>query len=116
MTLAEVRDILEAEVLTGEENLDDIEVPRGCGCDLMSDVLAFAERRTLLLTGLTNAQVIRTAEMNDLAAIVFVRGKRPPCEVIEMAKERGIPLLRTKYPLFESCGMLYKAGLRGHLK
>ncbi|HHY99009.1 MAG TPA: hypothetical protein GX509_09755 [Firmicutes bacterium] len=114
MTLLEVKNILNAEVLTCEGDLASIDVPRGCGCDLLSDVLAFAERKTMLLTGLTNPQVIRTAEMNDLVAVVFVRGKRPPDEVIEMAKERGIPLLRTNYPLFESCGLLFKAGLHGH--
>ncbi|NPV53335.1 MAG: hypothetical protein HPY71_07410 [Firmicutes bacterium] len=114
MKLREVREILEAEVLVGEDKLDE-EIPRACGCDLMSDVLAFTMERSLLLTGLTNAQVIRTAEMNDLSAVVFVRGKRPCGEIIEMARERGIPLFWTRYPLYEACGRLYQAGLKGHV-
>lgn len=112
--ISEVREILNAEVLSGEDKLDT-EAVRGCGCDLMSDVLAFTSPGTLLLTGLTNPQVVRTAEMGDLAGIVFVRGKRPSEQVVEMARERNIPVLLTRYPLFESCGLLFAAGLKGHL-
>lgn len=113
MNLREIQQLLAAEILWGEEILDGVEPRYACGSDLMSDVLAFTKERTLLLTGLTNAQVIRTAEMIDLSGIIFVRGKRPPQEVIEMAKERNLPLLMTKLPLYETCGILYSAGLEG---
>ena len=84
-----------------------------CGADLMSDVLAFTHAGTLLLTGLTNPQVVRTAEMAGIRAIIFVRGKRPPRETIALAEEKGIPLLATRYTLYEACGRLYNAGLPG---
>ncbi|UCC90588.1 MAG: hypothetical protein JSW24_05580, partial [Dehalococcoidia bacterium] len=79
----------------------------------MSDVLAFTKPESLLLTGLTNAQVIRTAEMAEIAAVCFVRGKKPDEETIRLAKSKSIPLLVTQLPLFESCGRLYKKGLIG---
>lgn len=112
MEIGEVARLIEADVLIGEESLDR-EVHFACGCDLMSDVLAFVEDGTLLLTGLTNHQVIRTAEMIDVFAIVFVRGKVPTQEIIDMAKERNIILMSTDYTLFEACGILYQAGLKG---
>ena len=86
--LSEVRRILQAEVLSGEELLDAVEALSACGADLMSDVLAFTKERTLLCTGLTNTQVVRTAELIDLCGLVFVRGKRPPAEVVAMAAEQ----------------------------
>lgn len=113
MKLSKIKEILGAEVLTGEELLDKVDVKAACGADLMSDVLAFTKEKTLLLTGLTNAQVIRTAEISDLVAVVFVRGKRPSAEVIQLAREQGIPLLFTTHPLYETCGLLYGAGLPG---
>ncbi|HMM22839.1 MAG TPA: DRTGG domain-containing protein [Selenomonadales bacterium] len=109
MKLSDVKAILQAEVICGAEHLDQ-EAITVCGADLMSDVLAFSKEKTLLLTGLTNVQVIRTAEMGDLVGIVFVRGKRPGPEVIDMARDNGIPLMVTEYPLFESCGLLYSQG------
>ncbi len=112
MTLEEVKEILEAEVITGSNNLQT-EVKMGCGCDLMSDVLAFTKSDSLLLTGLTNTQVIRTAEMADIKAICFVRGKKPDEETIRLAESKGLPLLATQLPMFESCGQLYKKGLIG---
>ncbi|HWR09652.1 MAG TPA: DRTGG domain-containing protein [Sporomusa sp.] len=112
MKLAEIQKVLEAEVLCGMEWLDR-DAKSACGSDLMSDVLAFTKERTILLTGLTNIQVIRTAEMSDLAAIIFVRGKRPGPEVIVLAREMGIPLLLTARQMYEACGMLYKDGLAG---
>lgn len=112
MKLAHVKARLDAEVLCGSEWLDR-EVKSACGSDLMSDVLAFTKEQALLLTGLTNIQVIRTAEMSDLVAILFVRGKRPGQEVVEMAREMEIPLLSTSKQLYEACGMLYKDGLAG---
>ena len=112
MTLEEIKKILRAEVLTGSADLQ-MEVKMGCGCDLMSDVLAFIKAESLLLTGLTNMQVIRTAEMADIVAICFVRGKRPDEETISLAKSSGLPLLMTQLPMFESCGQLYQNGLIG---
>ncbi len=112
MTLEEVKEILKAEVIIGSNDLQ-MEVKMGCGCDLMSDVLAFIKSDSLLLTGLTNTQVIRTAEMADIKAICFVRGKKPDEETIRLAKSKGFPLLKTQLPMFESCGQLHKRGLIG---
>jgi predicted transcriptional regulator len=112
MKLREVRDALECEVITGDDQLD-MEIRVGCGSDLMSDVLAFIKPDALLLTGLTNAQVVRTADIADVRAIVFVRGKKPDRETIALAQERGIPLLSTKLLMYETCGRLYTRGLRG---
>ena len=89
------------------------DIGMACGSDLMSDVLSFVKSESLLLTGLTNPQVVRTAEMADLAAICFVRGKKPDQETIKMAESRNIPLLTTPLPMFESCGRLWTQGLPG---
>lgn len=112
MRLVEIQTILQSEVICGQEHLER-EANSACGADLMSDVLAFSKEKTVLLTGLTNVQVIRTAEVGDLIGIVFVRGKRPPAEVVELANEKAIPLMVTSLPLFESCGLLYSHGLKG---
>lgn len=112
MKLSEVLAILKGEILTGE-HLAQQEIDSACGSDLMSDVLAFVKHRGLLLTGLINPQVIRTAEMMDIKAIAFVRGKRPGEDAIELAKNRGIMLMTTKYPLYIACGRLYGGGLTG---
>ena len=112
MTLEDVRRILDAEVIVGS-NLQGITVEMGCGADLMSDVLSFVKPNALLLTGLTNAQVVRTGEMADIVGICFVRGKVPPEETIELAISNKLPLLRTDLPMFESCGRLYRYGLKG---
>ena len=110
MKLNEVKDILNAEFLSGEDK-GDTEVKSACGCDLMSDVLAFVKDQALLLTGLMNSQVVRTAEMMDMKAIVFVRGKSPSDEILELAKDAGIAILSTELPLYVSCGKLYMNGL-----
>jgi len=110
MKLRDIVALLDGTVLVRGADLD-MEIQQGCGADLMSDVLTFAKARALLLTGLTNPQVIRTAEMADIAAIVFVRGKLPPAETIALAEEKGIPLIAAKYTMFEICGRLYQAGL-----
>jgi len=112
MTLEEVRQILDAEVLAGSE-LHKIHVEMGCGADLMSDVLAFSKMGALLLTGLTNAQVVRTSDMADIVAVCFVRGKRPSEETTKLAIDGDLPLLTTALPMFESCGRLYRKGLPG---
>jgi len=110
MKLLEIKELLQAKVLWGEEFLD-IDVSNACGADLMSDILADNKFNAILLTGLTHRQIIQTTVMGDFAAIVFVRGKVPPEDVIELAKAEKLPLLTTSFPLYESCGILYKAGL-----
>jgi predicted transcriptional regulator len=112
MKLAEVKRILDAEVLSVSDP-GEIEVEMGCGADLMSDVLAFVKKGALLLTGLTNAQVVRTSEMADVVGVCFVRGKRPPEETSRLAASTSLPLLVTQLPMFEACGRLYRNGLKG---
>lgn len=112
MTVKDVQEILGARVLTGEEYLDR-EVRSACGSDMMSDVLAFSKDHSVLLTGLCNPQVIRTAEMLDIVCLIFVRGKKPAQELIDMAKERGLVVMETGHRMFSACGMLYQAGLGG---
>ncbi|HEY9087581.1 MAG TPA: DRTGG domain-containing protein [Anaerolineaceae bacterium] len=87
------------------------EVKGGCGADLMSDVLASIQPEAVLLTGLCNPQVVRTAQMADVAAVVLVRGKLPPQETVDLASREGIPLISTPFGMFELCGRLYQAGL-----
>ena len=113
MKISEVRDLLDAKVISGEELLDR-EVYSACGSDMMSDVLAYVKDQSVLLTGLVNSQVIRTAEMMDMVCIVFVRSKMPSEEMIELAKDSGIALLATDKRLYEACGKLYEGGLRGN--
>jgi predicted transcriptional regulator len=113
MKLSEVLRIIEGKVISRNVDLE-AEVTSGGGADLMSDVLAFAQDGMLLMTGLTNPQVVRTSEMAGTAAIVFVRGKIPPPETIALAEEKGIPLLASKFTMFETCGRLYVAGLPAH--
>lgn len=113
MKLGEVLKIIEGRVISRNVDLET-EVTSGGGADLMSDVLAFAQDGMLLMTGLTNPQVVRTAEMAGTAAIVFVRGKIPPPETIALAEQKGIPLLASKFTMFETCGRLFVAGLPAH--
>ena len=110
MKLREVLELIEGNVISKDADLD-LEIQMGCGADLMSDVLSFTHEGTLLMSGLTNPQVVRTAEMAGIRAIVFVRGKLPPPETISLAEEKGIPLLASKYTMFETCGRVYRAGL-----
>ena len=112
MKISTLKELLEADVLCGEESLDK-DVHSACGSDMMSDVLAFVKDQAVLMTGLVNLQVIRTAEMMDMICIVFVRAKRPTPEMIEAAKESGIVLLATQKRMYESCGILYTNGLTG---
>ena len=112
MKLREVQKLLEAKVLAGEEFLDR-QIETCCGSDMMSDVLAFTKRNTLLCTGLTNMQVVRTADMTELSGLVFVRGKVPDEEIVEAAAEDMLPVLVTEHTLFEACGILYASGIRG---
>lgn len=112
MTIRDVKEILNAEVLTGEEYLDSA-IETACGADLMSDVLAFVKHKTVLITGLINPHVVRTSEMLDINCIVFSRGKRPSEEIIEEAEEAGIAVLSTKMTTYTCCGELYVRGLPG---
>lgn len=113
MVLAEIQKLLLAKAYT-EHDLTNIEIKSACGSDLLSDVLSFTKEKTLLLTGLIHPQVLRTVEMLDLVGVVFVRGKEPSPEMIELAREKGIPLLSTAFPMYEACGVLYQAGLPGN--
>ncbi len=112
MTLSEIKELLEAEVLIGEDQLD-MEAKTAFVADLMSDVLAFGTAGSLLITGLTNSQVLRTAEIIDISAIIIGRGKRFSPETIRLAEMLNIPILTTKYILFEIAGRLYSKGIRG---
>jgi hypothetical protein len=111
MTVTEAVSLLEGQFFTGEGK-GGLEVISACGADLMSDVMAFVKDRVVLLTGLVNPQVIRTAELLDIHAVIFVRGKVPSRDMIEMAEEADIILAGTKSPMFLSCGKLYQAGLQ----
>lgn len=113
MKLSEALQIIEGKVISRAVDLET-EVTSGGGADLMSDVLEFAQEGMLLMTGLTNPQVVRTAEMAGTAAIIFVRSKLPPPETIALAEQKEIPLLASKYTMFETCGRLFAAGLPAH--
>jgi len=109
LTISDIKDILNANMLVSTGI--DREILSACGSDLMSDVLAYVKEQAILLTGLTNPHVIRTAEMLDVCAIVFVRGKMPAKEILDMASERNIAVMSTWHTLFEACGRLYEQGL-----
>jgi predicted transcriptional regulator len=112
MTLREIVQLIEAEPLTKVVHWE-MDIRYVSASDLMSDVLAFAEPNSILLTGLANVHVVNTAEMADVAAVVFIRGKQPPQEVLRLAEEKGKPLFASKQCMFELCGRLHKAGLQG---
>ncbi|HIY17627.1 MAG TPA: hypothetical protein H9839_09825 [Candidatus Intestinimonas stercorigallinarum] len=112
MDLYEIRDILSATVLCGEEGLGR-EVHSACASDFMSDVLAYVKDQAVLLTGMVNPQVVRTAEMMDMKCIVFVRGKTPGEDILELARERDIVVMRSELRMFVACGLLYRSGLAG---
>lgn len=112
MNLEQILDVIDGQAISNGADLS-IEVEMACGADLMSDVLAFTHSGTLLLTGLTNPQVVRTSEMAGIKAIVFVRGKTPPSETVSLAESMGIPLLASRFTMFDACGLLYGRGLQG---
>ena len=112
MRLSDIKTILHAEVLWGEEHLDR-EVFSACGSDFMSDVLAFVKNQALLLTGMVNPQVVRTAEMMDMKCIVFVRGKVPDQSILALAQDRGIVVMTTQLRMYTACGLLFTRGLVG---
>lgn len=111
MLLSDIRDLLEAVVLARRDDMG-MEIERAYCADLMSDVLAFSLSNSLLITGLTNQQVIRTAEIATVRAIVFIQNKRPDIQTISLADEKKIPLLVTSFSMFDTCGLLFENGLR----
>ena len=112
MKINDIKALLDAEVLCGGESLEK-EIHSACGSDMMSDVLAYVKDQAVLLTGLVNAQVIRTAEMMDMKCIVFVRSKRPSQDMIDLAEESGLAVLTSPKRMYDACGILYSNGLRG---
>ncbi len=114
MTIKEIKELLDAEVLCCNDNLNN-SVYSACGCDLMSDVLAYVKDQAVLLTGLVNPQVVRTAVMMDMVCIVFVRSKAPSDEMLKLAEDNGIVIMKTDKRLYEACGILYSSGLIGEV-
>ncbi len=112
MTIAQIADSLDARILCGEDRLDQT-VTSACCSDLMSDALAFIHENAALLTGITNAHVVRTAGILDLKCVVFVRGKVPPEDVLAMAEEQGLVTMTVNKTMFTCAGLLYENGLRG---
>ena len=110
MKISTIKELLNAEVLCGESLVEN-DVHSACGSDMMSDVLAYVKDQAVLLTGLVNLQVIRTAQMMDMVCVVFVRSKRPTAEMIEIAEECGLVVLATDKRMYDACGMLYSNGL-----
>lgn len=113
MKLREIINLLQAEVLVGNGLLDEIEVDRCFSADLMSDVLGRTHANGILITGITNPQAVRTADIAEIKAVCMVRGKQPAAETLALAKQKEIPLFVTKLTMFEACGILYMNGLRG---
>ena len=111
MKIREIAEILEAPVLTPGKDIER-EVYTACGSDMMSDVLAYVKDQAVLLTGLNNLQVVRTADMMEMECIVFVRGKKPEAAIVEMAQEKGIAVIASDKTMFSACGLLYEGGLR----
>jgi predicted transcriptional regulator len=112
MKIKDIAKVLNAEILT-DFSSEGTDIQYGFASDLMSDVLAYANSESLLVTGLNNAQVIRTAEMMDMDTVLFVRGKKPCKEVLELARENSVTVLATEYTMFKTCGMLVLSGMRG---
>ena len=113
MNLREIVNLLHADVLVGDGLVDEIEVDRCYSADLMSDVLGRSHANGILITGITNSQAIRTADIADIQAVCVARGKQPDPETVALAKQKDIPLFKTKMGMFEACGILYANGLRG---
>ena len=111
MKIRQIQSLLDAKLLCGEDELDS-DVYSACSSDMMSDVLAFIKDQGVLLTGLVNPQVIRTAAMMDMRCIVFVRGKNPGEDVISLGEEAGIVIMSSCLRMYEACGKLYNAGLQ----
>lgn len=115
MKLREIGKLLDSNVFCGEDKLD-AEIHCACGSDMMSEVLEFTKHDAVLLTGLVNNHVLKTAEILDIRCVVFVRGKRPPADLVRMAGEMGIVLMSTGLPMFTACGILYTNGIAGGMR
>jgi serine/threonine-protein kinase RsbT len=113
MTLSEIQGLLQADFIGGGAPSPDREIASACASDLMSDVLAFGRPGDVLLTGLANAQSVRTAVISGALAIVYVRNKKPDGECLDLASQKNIPLLSTMKMMYEACGVLYSHGLPG---
>ena len=112
MKLREIINLLRADVLAGEGLVDEIEVDCCFSADLMSDVLGRTHANGILITGITNPQAVRTADIADIRAVCVVRGKQPEADTVALAKQKDIPLFVTKLTMFEACGILYMSGLK----
>jgi predicted transcriptional regulator len=113
MKLREIIKLLQAEVLVGDGLIDEIEVERCFSADLMSDVLGRSYANGILITGITNPQAVRTADIAEIRAVCVVRGKKPDAGTVALAEQKEIPLFVTKLTMFEACGILYTNGLKG---
>jgi predicted transcriptional regulator len=112
MTLHDIKELLQCEVLTGGDDLQ-VDVTQVVASDGMSEILAFAKSKELMVTGLTNIQSIRTADIAGVSAVIYCRGKLPEKNVVEFARQKRIPVLATKMGMFDICGVLYGRGLKG---
>lgn len=112
MTLKDVKEYLEAEVLCGQHWLDR-DVKSCFACDMISEMLLYVTSGALLITSLTNAHVLHTAQVMDACGVVFVGGKKPDQSFIEESDRNNIPLLSTRHLVFQCCGLLYSQGLQG---
>jgi hypothetical protein len=112
MKLYEIQKLLKAECICGDHKLET-EVETAAGSDLMSDLLTGPTAGALLLSGLNNLQVIRTAVIAGFRGIVLVRGKKPDPEMIAQARMHDLPLLTTPFTLYTACGRLFREGIRG---
>lgn len=112
MTLEDITNLVNAKILCGADQLARIDVPRAYACDLMSDVLALCSPGAILITGLTNIQIVRTTQMLDIPGVIFVRGKTPMKDTISLAEESGIALIVSNMSMFQVCGLLYEKGIK----
>ena len=112
MKLSDIISLLECEILANG-NFDEVEITKTLASDMMSDVLAFAQPGALLVTGLVNSQSVRTADIADAAGIIYIRGKKPDEQTLNLANEMGIPVFATTRGMFEVCAMLHSIGLKG---
>jgi predicted transcriptional regulator len=112
MILREIKELLGCKVLVGDPDLE-VDVTDVVASDGMSEILAFARSKELMITGLTNIQSIRTADIAGVCAVLYCRGKVPDKRVLDFARDKNIPVLATSMGMFEICGILYAKGLRG---
>lgn len=111
MEIAKIADVIGADIIYGADNYRELDITKAVAADLMSEVMLGTEAGSLIITGLINPQVVRTAEMLDIFAVLFIRGKRIPETILELAKDRNITVLRTEMTMFEVCGRLYSEGI-----